>query len=60
MKPMVDQQTDIHGTDWAEHQRVFKVERDEANPRIAHLHFAVPLEDGQVATLLEYLRTWHP
>lgn len=53
-------ETDIHGTNWAEHQRVFKIERDPSDKRIAHLHFAVALEDGQVATLLEHLRTWHP
>lgn len=51
---------DIHGTNWAEHQRVFKIERDAFDPKIARLFFATPLKDGEITSLLEHLRTWHP
>ena len=57
---MAETDIDIHGTNWAEHQRVFKIERDAFDPKKATLFFAVPLRDGEVTTLLEHLRTWHP
>lgn len=51
--------TDIHGTNWAEYQRVYKIERTDDH-RVAKLFFSIPLEDGQITSLMEYLRTWHP
>lgn len=56
----MEDEVDIHGTNWAEHQRVFKIEGDPADRKLLHLHLSVPLKDGQIATLLEHLRTWHP
>ena len=57
---MAETDIDIHGTNWAEHQRVFKIERDAFDPKKAVLFFSVPLREGEVTTLMEHLRTWHP
>lgn len=57
---MEKSETDIHGTNWAEHQRVFQIERDAFDPTVARLRFSLPLKDGEITTLLEHLRSWHP
>lgn len=52
-------ETDIHGTNHAEHQRVYKLDRS-VDPKIVTFHFAAPVTEAQLESLMQYLRTWHP